>query len=485
MILPSRLRAGTTFLAPAAVLAAVTLPHLHQGDLRSDAAWYAAIALQAWRTGEFWTLHAYPGQPYFNKPPLGFWIHGGVLHALGPGVLTARLPSVAAALGCVLLTAAIVRELASRRAALLAGLATATSLEFFRRVREISLDMWQLLFMLAALCLAASAVRRQQPARLIWAGVPLGLALLCKPLTALLAVPLLALWLAWVGQTRMTWHLLGGCGVAVFLAAPWHVSMLATHGREFLDQYLGVEVIDRAAGRRADSLGSFTSPWFYLARLATRSWPWIACAGLAAAWLVRGRALSWRNLAPKLALVWTAGWLVALSAFPDRRDRYGLPLHAGVGMLAGLWLAQAPWTWVQRGRDLWARWAAPVLVPGAILVSLLPVRFHRPPETHWPELFEWIRREGVADNLWQGGFGGPRGARVYLELGHWPAPTHDARGRRIADPPPGAVLLYHRRDGLHPGDGEQILWRSRDGVLTATRLHASAWHPQPAPDPGQ
>src|SRR5215203_4197899 len=105
------------YLLPAALLLAVTLPHLGQGDFRGDAGWYSAIGLQAWRTGEFWTLYGEPGQPYFNKPPLVFWIHGLVLHLLGPSVLAARLPSELAALGCVLATVGAVRELSGRRAA--------------------------------------------------------------------------------------------------------------------------------------------------------------------------------------------------------------------------------------------------------------------------------------------------------------------------------------------------------------------------------
>ena len=54
------------YLIPALVLLAVTLPHLGQGDLRGDAGWYSAIGLQAWRTGDLWTLYGEPGQPYFN-----------------------------------------------------------------------------------------------------------------------------------------------------------------------------------------------------------------------------------------------------------------------------------------------------------------------------------------------------------------------------------------------------------------------------------
>ena len=81
------------WLIPIVVLFCVTLPHFGQGDwMRTDGAWYGAIGVQAWRTGELWTLQAEPGTPYFNKPPLVFWIHGLVLHTLGVGAWQARLP---------------------------------------------------------------------------------------------------------------------------------------------------------------------------------------------------------------------------------------------------------------------------------------------------------------------------------------------------------------------------------------------------------
>src|SRR5262245_51714707 len=126
------------FALPAVLFLAVTLPHLGQGDFRGDAGWYSAIGVQAWRTGELWTLWGEPGLPYFNKPPLAFWVHGLVLRTAGVSIAAARLPSVGAGLACVLLTVAIARSLCGRRAAMLSGCVLALSLEFFRRVREVS-----------------------------------------------------------------------------------------------------------------------------------------------------------------------------------------------------------------------------------------------------------------------------------------------------------------------------------------------------------
>jgi 4-amino-4-deoxy-L-arabinose transferase-like glycosyltransferase len=92
------------------------------------------------------------------------------------------------------------------------------------------------------------------------AGVPLGLALMTKPLMGFLVVPLAAGWLVWIGQARWAWKLIGAAVVAVLVAAPWHVSMIALHGREFLAQYFGAEIAERAAGRLGPASGG-DKPW--------------------------------------------------------------------------------------------------------------------------------------------------------------------------------------------------------------------------------
>ena len=136
-------------ILPLVVLLAVTLPKLNQGDWRGDTGWYTALGLDAARSGR-WTLSAGEGEPYFNKPPLVFWIVGRVLDWFGVDLLVARLTSVLAAAIGVVATAVIARELGTRRLGAMAGVILALTYEYFRRTREISLDMWHSAFLLLA-----------------------------------------------------------------------------------------------------------------------------------------------------------------------------------------------------------------------------------------------------------------------------------------------------------------------------------------------
>jgi len=484
------------WLLPAVTLLAVTLVKLGQGDYRSDTGWYAAIAEQAARTGSFWTLYADGvrhdaagraiteiAQPYFNKPPLAFWVHGAVLRVFGITLESARLPTIAAALGVVLATVGLVRTMSGPRVALVSGMTLALTYEFFRRTREISLDMWQLLFLMLALWAAAMAVRRGRWRWLVWMGVPAGLALMTKPLTGLLVFPMVGAWLVWIGAARRLGWLAGGAALALVVAAPWHVSMVALHGETFVGQYFGVEI----AGRVEQKLSASDAPawWFYLKLVGRAYWPWLLFVGLGVMCLVRGRGLSRVGAGPALAVVWVVAWLAVLTVFPDKHPRYALVLWPGLAWLAGLWLANRPWACLRGGRWTWEAITAGAVVASGV-VSALPVRVQRPPNPQWGELFDWMRSEGVGEGeLWQGGFGGLRGARVYVEFGWWPVTTRDRWGGAVQEPPAGALLVYHADDRLAPGANETVLFGS--GKLVVTRLGEGGWSPEPTgrpPDDG-
>ncbi|MCC6677481.1 MAG: glycosyltransferase family 39 protein [Phycisphaerales bacterium] len=469
------------WLVPLAVLLSITLPHLSQGDWRGDAGWYSAIALQAWRTGELWTLHAEPGQFYFNKPPLAFWIHGLFLHALGPGIGAARLPTVLASCGCVIATIGIARQWLPRWPGLLAGVILALTYEFFRRNREISLDLWQLMFMLGAVWLVAIAVRRDRIGPALLAGIPLGLALLCKPLVALAALPMLAIWLLWAGPARRAWWLLLTGLVAIAVAAPWHISMAMIHGPAFTSQYFGAEIAARAAG---EAVGGQLEPkpvWFYFELLISTYWPWLAVVA-GACWAV---LRSQRRPSPPLftlGVVWTLAWLALFTVFADRRPRYALPLYPGLAWIAAVGLASGAFAGLRPALRAWMKWAAPAALAAGVIFAALPVRVQRGPDPQWPAFFEWVKLH-APDGVRDGAFAGAPAARMYLETGRWPGATRDRRERMIGEPSEGDLLAYHRRGGRSPGPNETVEFEAGD--LKVTRLGPGGWKPELTGDPGE
>lgn len=445
-------RDGRAAATAVAVLLALTLPHLGQGDYRSDAARYGAVGLQMWRTGEWFAMYI-GDEPYFNKPPLPFLVHGFFLHAFGANLVALRLPTILASAGVVLVTMNLARRTLGRRRALAAGVVLAATYEFFRRNREVSLDMWQLLFLAAAADQAVRAIASRRPRGFLWAGAALGGALLCKPLNAFLAVPLLAAWLAAARQGRRWPWLLGTAAVAAAVAALWYVPMTLRFGEAFLRQHVGAEIADRSLGHI-----NREPPWYYVEILATTYWPWAAAAA-GGAWAARRLARgARRRRVVAMALVWAVVWFVALSAFPDKRPRYALPLYPALALVAaeGLcrWRTRRARAWLGRGM----RGLAPGAAAIGVAIALLPIRFQAPPNRQWTELHAWLRANG-APRLCAPRLSTNDAGRFYLEYGWWPL--------RRETPRPGDLTLYHAAGGVSPGANEEVVFAS--GELTVAR----------------
>ncbi|MEL6329327.1 MAG: glycosyltransferase family 39 protein [Planctomycetota bacterium] len=385
------------YLIPIVLLGCLTLPHLDQGDWRTDTGRYAGVGLQAWQDGELLTLRTHAEATYFKKPPLAIVAHGWVLYAFGGEVHVddlslARLPTVLVAMGAVGALVWSMRAFHGRNASMLGGVVLATTYEYFRRTREISLDMWQLMFMLIALGLLARAVGGRGVVRSLLAGALVGLALLTKPLVGLVALVLCAAWLLAIGRVRRLWIVALALGAALLVATPWHALMHVRYPDTFLGEYFGAEVVDRAAGQIA------SRPWwYYLEQLGRTHWPWLLFAAGGLVWLaVKGR-LGRSRAGPLLAAVWSGGWLVLISVFPDKAPRYALPVYAGLAWIAGVFLAAGP---LQGARSIGRRLTLPLTgaaVVGAVVFALLPVRVQAPPDPGWEAAFgEIAARPGAA-----------------------------------------------------------------------------------------
>lgn len=455
-------------LLPLVLLLATALPHLDQGDFRTDTARYAAVGLQGWRDlSLFWTPHLHPDNPYLNKPPLVFWIHGLALYALGVSLVVARLPTLLAAAGCVALTSAIARRLAGRSVALIAGCVLALTYEFVRRTREISLDMWQLCFMLACVALAVRAAQRRMPAGFWLAGVPLGLALLCKPLMALLVVPILCLWLDRPQRRAMLARTLP---MALILALPWHLSMWHIHGSAFPAQYFAREIVDRTLGHL-----NRQPPWYYLAEMGRSYWPWMLPAALGVWHYVRRRSPRDRRRL-SLAMIWLAAWGVALTCFPDKRPRYALPFYPALAMVCAMALVRVPWMRLRR----WSRpgpLAATALAGAALglLIALLPLRVQAPPDPHQRAFAAWASRL-YPEPVYAAALSSNDEGLFYLLTGRWPEPIWTHAGTRCHAPPTGARLAYVEGLSPSPGANEDVVFRA--GPITVTRLAGAVWQPR-------
>lgn len=473
-----------------------------------DPGFYAAVSLHASRDGHWWTL-ARANLTYFNKPPLWFWVHGAFASVLGEADWVLRLPDLLAALACVGLLVSIVLRLHGPRVALIAGVALALCDEYVRRISQFRLDIAHTAFMLAAVRLVvagcvprahARSPRREsagapafRPWLVVLAGVPVGLAMLTKPIFGLLALLLAGVWVLLVGRPsrRAAWWLVPAAGVAVAVAAPWHLSMWAIHGDSFVNAYFLRETLRRATGARFNP-----EPWYayfvYLSgistdlgrRLGGRSvawWyvPWVLCVLGSLAWWMCGR-IRGVKLAPRLspaggvlAQVWTFGMLGALCLFSDKKSWYLMPVYPGLAWIAALFLARVTPRAARRAARAVA-WP----VAGATLAAVLILRpnFERdtgaPPDT---SAIEAYLRQHPGEDYWDGSVQFYDNARLYIRSGVWPKFTHDPNTGERWTVPVGACLVFDKtRRPPDPSD-EVLLDNGRFVVVRRTSADA----PQP------
>ena len=403
------------YLIPVVILLAVTLPHLEQGEFRRDTVRYAAIALHMCKDGSLLVPYLNPEKPFFNKPPLAFWIYGASLKTFGPRLAAARVPSILAAIGVLIFSMLSVRNLGTRREAVVSGIVLATTYEFFRRTREISLDFWQLFFVTAAVWLITIAIRSGARRPIILSGIPIGLALMCKPLVAFIVIPIFVVWLALTQRTKLIPWLVGTLLLAIVVAAPWHLYMAATFPH-FLHRYFQHEVVERA--QRPDQT---TSIFFYVRENAQTYWPWMLGLGCAIYFRIKQpRKRSLQRDFTVLATVWVLISLVVLSVFADRKPNYALPLYPMLSWIVAWGICRIRWprlrSWYEQGLP----WLAPATIALGLVAAFAPIKFQEPPEKNWLALTEWIKANQIdAGELAYTHIDAVDVCYVYLKTGRW------------------------------------------------------------------
>jgi 4-amino-4-deoxy-L-arabinose transferase-like glycosyltransferase len=306
------------------------LPCVWTRDLWSpDEPRYAEVARAMQARGD-WLLPHLNGEVYGEKPPLFFWLGlaAGELPFVPPGS-GARLVSVLAALGTLLLTWRLGRRLMGPETAWLAALVLATSAMFVLHATSGVIDATLTLLVTAAVSVGLRAREERSP--VLWAifYVLAGLGLMTKGPVAL-AVPggvLLVLALRESGARR-AWarHPLWGIPLAAAVVALWLVPAIARGGESYAD----IILFKQNLGRAYDSW-HHKEPITYFLRVFPPSFaPWILALPLAlvSAWRARRDD---PGVAPPL--VWFLFTFIFFSVVSGKKTRYLLPLFPAASLL--------------------------------------------------------------------------------------------------------------------------------------------------------
>ena len=459
------------YVAPVAILLALWLPGCNQGWLRVDSHKYTALAHFCWSDAppahDFWAPQL-GDQPYFNKPPLAFWIVGALLRATGPEVWAVRLASLIAAVATVLLTVDLARRLSGRRVALLTGIVVATTIEFFRYTRAFSLDLWLTLFIIATVWCVVVAATTQRTRWALLAALPIAAALMVKPFIVVFPVALLITWVACIGRARLIPAIIGATIAGAALAAPWHIAMIDRFGEAFTSTYFGSQTVDRLEGTFHEA-----NPWWYYLRAVPATYlPWIATLALGALAIVRRRFTPRDRALIILSAIWIIGWMTITSLFGDRRLRYIIPIYPLMAPISALWIARCLPSTLRRSGRRAALWVAPGALVIAGIVALLPIRIHADAEARWPALIAELDRLGAWNTTWCAPGPYTNASNTYLRRGVWlPLAGPDDLGFGIAPPIGSLVLITEKESGGIYADLGPVVWSKGD--LRLVRLEKS------------
>src|SRR4051812_4516136 len=128
-------------------------PYLTPSEAR-----YIEIPRQMLATND-WLTPRINGVPYFEKPPLFYWLQAAAMHLFGDGEAAGRLVTLLLDAAACLLAYATGRMLYGRRAGLLAAAVLATSLLGYGLSRVAMLDVPVSLFITACLVSFLAAQR--------------------------------------------------------------------------------------------------------------------------------------------------------------------------------------------------------------------------------------------------------------------------------------------------------------------------------------
>jgi 4-amino-4-deoxy-L-arabinose transferase-like glycosyltransferase len=268
---------------------------------------------------------------YFEKPPLVYWVSALAYRVLGINEFAARLPSLLAAFGGMVLTAVLAGRMYGRPEAILATLIVATAPLYALLGQTLTLDMALTFFVTAAFTAVWLGYERgdRRWYRVAWVAVAGGV-LVKGPVTAVLVgAPVIVFLLIQGGWPALRAVAdIRGAALAAAVALPWFV-IVSWRNPEFLRYF----IIDQHVNRYLWSHEHGEPAWFFLPLLPAACFPWglLPIVDPRLWWQHR----TWRGwgAGTRLLLLWIATTVAFFSLSTSKLITYILPVLPPLAVL--------------------------------------------------------------------------------------------------------------------------------------------------------
>ena len=374
-------RDGLLLLVLCVVLYLPGLGHIPLWD--DDETRFACVAREMLQSGD-WTVPRYAGQ-IADKPAAFFWLVASSFALFGETPFAARIVSALCGIVAVLVSWRTMLLLSDARTALWSAVALASSLLFVVEARAATMDMALLLVLSLLMHVVVAgwwksgsfSLRRLDPGKVICAGALAGAGVLLKGLVAVM-LPLLVLgtfaFLVQRGErpsfvrlrdaVDSTRPLLFLCS-ALFVAAPWHASVVWKTGSEWLEIFYLQHHLGRISGVM-EGHGGF--PFLQVPMLLAGFFPWSVFLPLSLWRCCREGLAGRREPASALAVVWLLVWLLVFSLSATQLPNYLLPAYPAAAFMVGKFLVGAIRRPDKTG-NFWFHAAASGLILGGLVIA--------------------------------------------------------------------------------------------------------------------
>ena len=316
---------------------------------------YAQASKNILQRNDWLTLSWHGDEPWFEKPPLYFWLSALILKVVPTPELAVRLPSAFFGFATVILTFFFGKRLFGKTAGFVAGFSLLTTFQFLYYSRIGMLDVTCTLFITASLfayCLSREGIKNIRPVFfLILSGTFVGLAILTKGVVGLLPLIIIGIFetISSLGRMRakrsnlIPSMLLPVARIFVIVVSsaviflPWHLSMYQLHGQTFINSYLGYHVLERATMEVENKVAPFY--WYAVVlKVSMRLW----FVALLPALLFAGYRFIKHPLdRGKLAfvLLWAMVIMVVFSVSKSKLVWYIMPIYPALSIMIGYFYA--------------------------------------------------------------------------------------------------------------------------------------------------
>lgn len=302
-----------------------------------DEAIYAKVSRNVVETGDYLTLTWKNGNPWFEKPPLGFWLQAISIQALGESSFAVRLPSALFGLATIYLVYFFVKRNFGQFAGYVGALSLVTTTQYLLYTRYAMLDVTLGFFITLSVILYFYALRKETIWFWVGSGISIGLGVMTKGILGFLPLGIIGiheLILIFRKERSLTLDLLKKyfslvlAALVIFL--PWHIAMYAKYGKDFINSYLLYHVFTRATQGIEDK----GQPWYWyfiVLKVSMRLW-FIA---LLAAFPYTLYAWYKGNKNAKLYSIWALVIFVFYSIAKSKVVWYIVPLYPVLAIIIG------------------------------------------------------------------------------------------------------------------------------------------------------